>query len=128
MRNSLTASDAVMIIPIKTLSTLRIDWKKKLSVMLLFTLGFLAVLAAIVRCVLVLRDATVIKVMMWSGIEQVVCYLVANAPALRPLLFRDRFHGRGTHELSGSQRTEDEFELTHKVAMAGVVPVGMPVF
>lgn len=128
MRNSLSDSDKVMFIPMKTLSKLRIDWKRKLSVIVLFALGFLAVFAAIIRCVLFLKDATVIKVMMWSGIEQAVCYLVANAPALRPLLFRDKFHqSRGTHELSGG-RSVDEYELSLcvKEHMGGVVSVGVP--
>jgi hypothetical protein len=127
MRNSLSASDEVMFIPIKTLSTLRIDWKRKLSVIVLFALGFLAVFAAIIRCALFLRDATVIKVIMWSGIEQAVCYLVANAPALRPLLFRDRFQSRGTHELSsGPSGDEYELNLSVKERLAGVVSVGVP--
>lgn len=99
-----------MLIPLRTLPSLRIDWKKKLTVITLFALGTLAIFAAITRLVLILKDATTIQIMSWSAIEQAVCYVCANAPALRPLFFQDTFT-RSSADHSWPSNHHDTYEM-----------------
>lgn len=102
-----------MLIPLRTLPKLRINWRKKLTLIAVFALGSFAIITAIVRCVLFVGNATVTKVFIWSVVEQVVCYLVANAPALRPLFFRESFESRGSSLEPYSTRSQHEvYELT----------------
>jgi hypothetical protein len=102
-----------MLIPLRALPKLRIDWKKKLTLIAVFALGSFAIITAIVRCVLFVGNATVTKVFLWSVVEQVVCYLVANAPALRPLFFRESFQSRGSSLEPYNTRSQHEvYELT----------------
>lgn len=104
-----------MLIPLQTLPKLRINLRKKISLLVLFALGTVAVAAAIVRCTLFVKDATLIKVLTWSGIEQVVCAIVANAPALRPLFFRGRhFESKESHDVPSSGRSHDVYEMAPK--------------
>src|ERR1700694_2381953 len=95
-----------MIIPIQTLPKLRINLKKKLSLLFLFTLGSFAILASIVRTSLFLSDATLFNVILWSTVEEAVCFLVAKGPALRPLYFRGKdFESSGAGNISHRSHT-----------------------
>jgi hypothetical protein len=85
----IVGTDAFLIfLPLPTVRKLRVSLKKKLSIGFLFTLGFFAIITSIVRTILFLHDATLFKVIVWSTVETVVCFLVANGPGLRPLFFR----------------------------------------
>jgi hypothetical protein len=106
-----------MLIPLQILPKLRIDWKKKLTLMILFTLGIFAICAAIVRLVMILRDASLIHILIGSGIEQDVCYLCANAPALRPLFFRDTFTSQTSNGHSAPSH-HDTYEMVSNVTGA----------
>jgi hypothetical protein len=83
-----TALTEVIFLPLPTVRKLRVSLKKKLSIAFLFALGFVAIVFSIVRTILFLNDATLFKVIVWSTVETVVCFLVANGPGLRPLFFR----------------------------------------
>jgi hypothetical protein len=115
-----------MLIPLQTLPKLRISLQKKISLILLFTLGSFAIIASIIRTVLFVKDATLAKVVVWSFVEEVVFFVVANGPILRPLFFRgSNFEsssnntrpGAATHGRTG----HDLYELAH--TEGGVVSV-----
>jgi hypothetical protein len=109
-----------MLIPLRTLPILRIDWKKKLIVTALFALGIFAIFTAVTRLVLILKDATTIQIMTWSGIEQAVCYICANAPALRPLFFRDAFtRSSADHSWPSNHDTYHEMAPNDSKASSG---------
>jgi len=120
-----------MLIPLRTLPKLRLSVKKKLSLIVLFALGSFAIIASIIRTVLFLSDATLAKVVLWSFIEEVVCFLVANGPILRPLFFRgNNFESsgatnrQGLHDTSGRMFT-DLYEMSPKdIGVVSVVSAG----
>ena len=123
----------VMIIPLQTLSKLRINMKKKIALSFLFALGSFAMVATIIRCVIALADDTksLAKIMIWSTIEETVAFLVANGPALRPLLLRGKDGSSdGTSGPNGSRyprgtTQHDLYELTPKdTGVVGVVSAG----
>jgi hypothetical protein len=107
------------MIPIQTLPKLRIDLRKKISLLFLFTLGSFAIIASIVRTILFETDATLFKVIIWSTVEVVICFLVANGPGLRPLFFRgNNFESSGTysnrHGVGTGRSTHDVYEMAPK--------------
>jgi hypothetical protein len=106
-----------MLIPLKTLPKLNLTFRKKLSLLILFTLGSFAIIASIVRTVLFIMDATLAKVIVWSYVEETVFFVVANGPILRPLFFRS-FENRS----GGSGRGTRGYDLMEGSA-AGVVSV-----
>jgi len=118
----------VMYIPLKTLRKLRINTNKKLSLALLFTLGIFATISSIVRAVIVITGTGDIgKAFIWATIEELVCFVVANAPILRPLLFRGKsFESSGTSQHTHGTGLQtgtfhDTYEMTPKET--GVVSV-----
>jgi hypothetical protein len=120
-----------MIIPLQTLTKLRINLKKKLALTFLFALGTFAMVATIIRCVIALTDTTnsVAKIMIWSTLEETVAFLVANGPALRPLLLRssdDSNHSASGFTTGGRTGTHhDLYELAPKDgAFVSVVSAG----
>jgi hypothetical protein len=126
---------AVMLIPLSTLPKLRLNLKKKLSLVFLFALGSFAIVASLIRTILFLTNATLAEVVLWSFVEEVICFLVANGPLLRPLFFRG-----GDFESSGSAHNRtalnpggrsfhDIYEMSptgKDVGFVSVVSVGNP--
>jgi hypothetical protein len=120
-----------MIIPLQTLTKLRINLKKKLALTFLFALGTFAMVATIIRCVIALTDTTnsIAKIMIWSTLEETVAFLVANGPALRPLLLRSSDDsGNSASGFTAAHRTgthHDLYELAPKDgAFVSVVSAG----
>jgi hypothetical protein len=76
--------------------------------------------ATVVRCVIALTDTTnsIAKIMIWSTIEETVAFLVANGPALRPLLLRSSDDSSNSASgYTGAGRTgthHDLYELAPK--------------
>jgi hypothetical protein len=83
-----TALTEVIFLPLPTVRKLRVSIKKKVSIGFLFALGFFTIVLSLVRTILFLSDATLFKIIVWSTVETVVCFLVANGPGLRPFFFR----------------------------------------
>ena len=76
-----------MIIPLSSLHQLRISRRKKIALTFLFALGTFAIISTIIRAIIAIADPTsVSKIMIWSDIEVTVSFIVANGPALRPLI------------------------------------------
>jgi hypothetical protein len=76
-----------MIIPLSSLHQLRISRRKKIALTFLFALGTFAIIATIIRAIIAIADPTsVSKIMIWSDLEVIVSFFVANGPALRPLI------------------------------------------
>jgi hypothetical protein len=117
-----------MLIPLQTLPKLRISLQKKISLILLFTLGSFAIIASIIRTVLFVKDATLAKVVVWSFVEEVVFFVVANGPILRPLFFRgSNFESSSNNTRPGvaHRRTgHDLYELAHTEGVVSVVSAG----
>ena len=123
-----------MYIPLVTLRKLRINLTKKLGLVFLFTLGSFAIVSSIVRAVILITDGgNIEKAFIWTTIEELVCLLVANGPALRPLFFRGKnfesggstsvgnTHVNGTHNTHHGTM-HDVYEMTPHVEN-GVVSV-----
>jgi hypothetical protein len=108
-----------MLIPLQTLPKLKLSFQKKLSLLLLFTLGFFAIVASIVRTILFIKDATLAKVVVWSFVEETVFFVVANGPILRPLFFRT-FESRS----GGSGRGTRGYDLMEGSGVVSVVSAG----
>lgn len=76
-----------MIIPLSALPYLRVSRLKKIALCSLFALGIFVIIASTVRAIVALkRPVSISKLMIWSAVEVSVAFIVANAPALRPLL------------------------------------------
>jgi hypothetical protein len=76
-----------MIIPLSTLTHLRISVLKKVALCSLFALGTFVIIATTIRAVVALkRPVSISRLLIWSAVEVAVAFIVANAPALRPLL------------------------------------------
>jgi hypothetical protein len=122
-----------MLIPLSTLPKLRLNLKKKLSLVFLFALGSFAVAASLIRTTLFLTNATLAEVVLWSFVEEVICFLVANGPLLRPLFFRGKdFESSGTANNqsalnTGGRSLHDIYEMSptgKDVGFVSVVSVG----
>lgn len=112
-------TSVVMLIPLQTLPKLNLTFQKKLSLLLLFTLGFFAIIASIIRTILFIQDATLAKVIVWSFVEEIVFFIVANGPILRPLFFRTFDSSR-----SGSGRGTRGYDLMPNSGVVSVVSAG----
>jgi hypothetical protein len=111
----ITYLTTVMRIPLQTPPKLGINLRKKISLIVLFAFGTVAIVAAIVRCILFVRNATLIEVLTWSGIEQAVCSVVTNTPLLRPLFFRGKhFESTEGHGVPSGARPHDIYEMGPK--------------
>ena len=129
--NRLTCAK-VMAIPLVTLPQLRIGLKKKVSLYVVFAAGFFAVIAAIVRAAVSIRDlhfpVSISRVLLWGTVEQAVVTLVANAPGLRVLIFPGENFASGsvsgqrsTAGYTRDRSTHDGFEMNNRNGAMTVV-------
>lgn len=80
-----------MAIPLWSVPKLCISWKKKTALGLIFSLVLFDIAASIIRCyIAVANPQSLIKVLIWGTVEEIIAMIVANAPILRPLVFRGK--------------------------------------
>jgi hypothetical protein len=122
-----------MAIPLASLPQLRVGLRKRLSLYILFAVGSFAVIAAIIRAAVSIRDLhypmTISRVLLWGIVEQTVASLVANAPGLRVLIFPGENFAAGS--TSGRRATvgyarerseHDAFEMRGTLFARAAVP------
>jgi len=112
-----------MIIPLSSLTKLRIGIKKKISLYLLFTLGAFAMVASVLRAAMSMSNSTSIApVLLWSIVEEAVATLVVNGPILRVLVFKGQNFGsssgpsRDTRGYTRDRSTcQDPYEMSNRL-------------
>lgn len=114
-----------MIIPLQSLSKLKIGFGKKLSLYVLFAAGSFAMAASIVRTTMSIKQPnSIAPVILWSVVEETVVNVVANAPMLRVLVFPGQNFASSHHSTTGYTRersTHDRFEMNPKSNLVTVV-------
>lgn len=83
--DGLTEMQAVITIPILMLWNVRISWKKKLTLMGIFSLTIIVIIFSIVRVALVNskhRSIDISWLYMWSNIEVAVCTFFSSLHVL----------------------------------------------
>ena len=119
-----------MIIPLSTLSHLRISRVNKIALFSLFALGIFVIIATTVRAIVALnRPVSISKLMIWSAIEVSVAFIVGNAPACRPLLPRgrnDSGHCSRNSSSGGNRRRPEVYAVLTKNSVVVTVEAGTP--
>jgi hypothetical protein len=119
---SIGLDSIILILPLPLLFGLRMSWKSKAAILVMFSLGIFVLITACVRLRYIILYKQSLNptwdhtdVLIWSGIEVAVSMIVTSLPAIRILLrdrvissFRSKFSKGGLSGNSGS-RTQNEF-------------------
>jgi hypothetical protein len=91
-----------MSLPLSMILHLHIKASQKIALIAVFALALLVVALDTVRFVLVILNPTSMNnILVWNMVECAVVILVANAPSLRPLLFKNDFMRGGGIRAAG---------------------------
>ncbi|KAL6705191.1 hypothetical protein ACN47E_007296 [Coniothyrium glycines] len=118
---NLITDTCIILIPIPIVMPLKISWKRKLGIMIMFCAGIFIMIAAILRVYFVLALGKGETAAIWSCREAVVAVIVGQATMIRPLftqrlwsnnsIFSDylsnkRSDRRDSHELSSRKQSD----------------------
>lgn len=88
----------ILSIPIPLVWKVKIPLRRKLVIGLLLCSGIFVIIAALLRCILTLADASQIgNSTIWASRETVVSIIAISTPAIKPLFSQNRWIG-GSHE------------------------------
>src|SRR5271170_32762 len=102
-------------LPLSMMPHVHLEMSHKIAVVALFALALLVVAFDIYRFVLVLTDPNSMNnILVWNFVKCAVVIFLANAPVLRPLLFKEDFMRGGS--MRGIEFIEKVMRGNHKRA------------